>query len=144
MPFSLVHGAINPSIFCTILVKFLPFSLFSNYMDKEFKTNVNRYRTVRPQQGLSFRISIFVGSLHENHKSIQVRPVSVKFLGLYFPYFAIFRMLRSGVRLASRRNIATGLNENSIVVLDSCRIPFTKVSCKPFLHNGWVSIREFS
>jgi len=37
-------------------------------------------------------------------------------------------MLRSGVRLASRRNIASGVNENTIVVLDSCRIPFTKSS----------------
>ena len=60
----------------------------------------------------------------------------LSFLGFNLPNFAIFRMLRSGVRLASRRNIATGLNENSIVVLDSCRIPFTKVSLKPFLHNS--------
>lgn len=36
-------------------------------------------------------------------------------------------MLRSGIRIA-RRNIATGRNENNIVVLDSCRIPFTKSS----------------
>jgi len=36
-------------------------------------------------------------------------------------------MLRTGVNIA-RRNIATGLTENSVVVLDSCRTPFVKSS----------------
>ena len=34
-------------------------------------------------------------------------------------------MLRSGLQVA-KRTLQTGLNENSIVVLDSCRIPFLK------------------
>jgi len=35
-------------------------------------------------------------------------------------------MLRSGIQVATKRGLQTGLNDNTIVVLDACRIPFTK------------------
>ena len=38
----------------------------------------------------------------------------------------IFSMLRTGIRNVAKRSIAQGLEKNTVVVLDSCRTPFTK------------------